>query len=334
MGVVPHVAGSVGGQAGSRMPRKLTLLPLAALLALAPSGAAQARIPIRVGISDQQVAMFGQPAFQRAKFKHVRYFVRWDVMSQADPRARARAYVLKARASHIQVLLHLSTEDFRIRRGHLPTVKQYRAQVKRMVPYFRRLGVRDFGAWNEANHASQPTYRSPTRAADFFVALYRAVKGRCKSCGVVALDVLDQPGVERYMRSFFRRLSPTYRRRATVIGLHNYGDVNRKRTRYTASMIRTAHHYNPRARIWLTETGGIVKFGRSFPYSLSRASHRLSTMFSIAKRFRHSRVERVYVYNWTGAAPGARFDAGLTEPDGTPRPGYRYLRSKLSGYLR
>ncbi|MGI8623305.1 MAG: hypothetical protein ACR2NB_07415 [Solirubrobacteraceae bacterium] len=47
-----------------------------------------------------------------------------------------------------------------------------------------------------------------------------------------------------------------------------------------------------------------MKFGRSFPYTLTRASHRLSTMFSIAKRFRHRGIERIYVYNWTGAAPG------------------------------
>lgn len=95
MGVVPHAGLAVGGQAGSRMPRKLTPLPLAALLALLLPGAAQARIPIRVGISDQQVATFGQPALKRAELKHVRSFVRWEVMSHADARARARANVLK-----------------------------------------------------------------------------------------------------------------------------------------------------------------------------------------------------------------------------------------------
>ncbi len=49
----------------------------------------------------------------------------------------------------------------------------------------------------------------------------------------MALDVLDQPGVQRYMRSFYRHLSPTYRRRATIVGIHNYGDVNHRRNRYT-----------------------------------------------------------------------------------------------------
>jgi hypothetical protein len=202
------------------------------------------------------------------------------------------------------------------------------------VRYFRGLGVREFGAWNEANHASQPTYRSPTRAADFFREMYRLVKGRCSSCAVVALDVLDQTGVERYMRSFYRHLSATYRRRATVVGLHNYGDVNRQRTTFTRNMIQQAHHYNRATKFWLTETGGIVKFGRSFPCSTRRAASRIKTMFSIARRYRSSGIQRIYVYNWTGAGCAARFDAGLTNPDGSPRPAYNTLRSALPNYLR
>jgi len=314
------------------MSHKPLLAALAAVLLFASS--ADARIPIRVGISDQSVAMFDHPDFRAAKFKRTRYFVRWDLMRHESERRQVRSYVLRARREGISVFLHLSTDDFRIKRARLPSVREYRTQVRRLVPYFRRLGVREFGAWNEVNHASQPTYRSATRAADFFREMYRAVKGRCRSCTVVGLDVLDQPGVERYMRSFFRHLSPTYRRRLTIVGLHNYGDVNRRRTRYTRAVIRQAHAYNRRARVWLTETGGIVKFGRSFPYSPSRAASRLSTMFSLANRYRRSGIERLYIYNWTGAPRDARFDAGLTGPDGTPREGYRYLRRKLPGYLR
>jgi hypothetical protein len=310
------------------------LLLTTLLLALTVTGAAEARIPIRVGISEQQPTMFDQTAFKHLHVRHVRYFAPWNVMTNRNQRLLARTYVKRARAAGDQVLLHLSTDDYRSKHGHLPSVREYRTQVRRLVAYFRHLGVRDFGVWNEANHASEPTYRSPARAADFFREMYRAVKGRCRSCGVVALDVLDQRGVEKYIRSFFRHLSPTYRRRATIIGLHNYGDVNRRRTRYTRSMIRQAHVYSPHARIWLTETGGLVKLGTSFPYSPTRAAHRLSTMFSLANRFRHSGIDRLYVYNWTGTGRDARFDAGLTDPDGTPRPGYTYLRKKLAGYLR
>ena len=99
-------------------------------------------------------------------------------------------------------------------------------------------------------------------------------------------------------------------------------------------MIRQARAYNRSTRFWFTETGGIVKFGRNFPCSTERAKNRLRNMFDLAKRYRSIGVGRVYVYNFTGAGCSARFDAGLTNPDGTARPGYTYLRSKLRDYLR
>ena len=70
----------------------------------------------------------------------------------------------------------------------LPSVAQYKSKVGRLVTYFRGLGVREFGTWNEANHASQPTYRSPTRAAQFFREMYRMVKGRCSSCAIAPMS--------------------------------------------------------------------------------------------------------------------------------------------------
>ena len=144
----------------------------------------------------------------------------------------------------MRVLLHVSTDDYRIKKARLPSVATYRRQIGRIVRYFRALGVHEFGTSNEANHASQPTYDSPSRAALFFREMYRAVKGHCRTCAVVGLDVLDQVGVESYMRSFYRRLSTTYRRRVTAVGIHNYGDVNRKRTSFTGAIISQARRYN------------------------------------------------------------------------------------------
>jgi hypothetical protein len=313
--------------------RTLACLAVTATV-LACAGSAAARIPIRVGIGDQNAAMFDQAAFQRARFQRVRYLVPWNVMDDAPTRLAARAFVRRARAAGMQVLIHVSTDDYRIKKARLPSVATYRRQVGRIVAYFRALGVREFGTWDEANHASQPTWDSPSHAALFFRELYRAVKGRCRTCGVIALDVLDQVGVERYIDRFYRRLSSTFRRRATVVGIHNYGDVNRVRTTFTRNIIRQAHRFNRRARFWLTETGGIVKFGRSFPCSTSRAASRLSWMFHLARLYRTSGIERLYVYNWTGAGCVARFDAGLTTPAGTPRAGYTRLRQALPNYLR
>ena len=316
------------------MRRTALLAGLVLGLALIPATVADARVAIRVGIGDQQVGMFDQPNFQRAKFKRVRYFIPWNAMDNPGQLAAADAYVRRARAAGMSVFLHVSSDDLRIKRARLPSVNAYRSQMARMVTHFRALGVREFGVWNEANHASQPTYRSPRRAASFFKVMYRQVKDRCRTCAVVALDVLDQPGVDRYMRSFYRALSSTYRRRASLVGIHNYGDVNRRRTTYTRMIIRQSRAYNRSTKFWFTETGGIVKFGRNFPCSQERARNRLRNMFDLAKRYRSSGVQRLYVYNWTGAGCDARFDAGLVNPDGSVRPGYTYLRTKLRDYLR
>ncbi|MEA2385080.1 MAG: hypothetical protein QOH72_5051 [Solirubrobacteraceae bacterium] len=313
----------------------LTVTGLLAALALLPATAG-AKTNVRVGIGDQQVSMFDSKLFQARKFKIVRYFVPWNLMQNKDQVALATAYVERARRDHIQVLLHLSSDNLEIKKAKLPSVAQYRTQIKRIVATFRPLGVRDFGAWNEVNHASQPTYKSPTRAAQFFVEAYRAIKPRCSFCNVVALDVLDQAGVERYMRSFYRALSPTYRRRARLVGIHNYGDVNRQRTTFTRSIISQAHTFNKTSRFWFTETGGLVKFGGSFPCSEIRARNRLKNMFSLARTYHPSGVDRLYVYNWT-APPNeceARFDAGLVHFDGTPRPAYTYLTAALPNFLR
>jgi hypothetical protein len=314
-------------------PALLLLAALAASLILVPASA-QARTSVRVGVGDQQLSMFDQPAFQRAKFKRVRYFIAWNAMDDDAARLAARAFVQRARRDGFSVLLHVSSNNLEIKKAKLPSLAQYKSKVGRLVTYFRGLGVREFGTWNEANHASQPTYRSPTRAAQFFREMYRMVKGHCATCAVVALDVLDQTGVERYMRTWYRALSATYRRRATIVGIHNYGDVNRVRTTFTRNIIRQSHRYNRTTRFWFTETGGIVKFGRNFPCSMSRAASRLKYMFKLARTYHSSGVDRAYAYNWTGAGCSARFDAGLTAPDGSTRPAYTVLRQQLPNFLR
>ena len=82
-----------------------------------------------------------------------------------------------------------------------------------------------------------------------------------------------------------------------------------------------------RGDVWLTETGGIVKFGRNFPRDEQRAARSVTFALKLARD--NERVKRVYLYNWTGARPTDRFDSGLIAPDGTARPGYDALRAWL-----
>ena len=312
------------------MPKTTLLLILIAVLALPALVPAQAdaRYKTRIGIGDQQAAMFDNPHFQALKIKRVRYFIPWNAMRNADQRLTARRYVLAARRNKASVFMHISSDNLVRKKARLPKLRTYTREVRRLVKYFRKLGVREWGSRNEANHDSQATWKSPKRAAQEFKIVRRA----CRKCTVVGLDVLDQAGATRYMERFYRALG-SYRRHARIVGIHNYSDVNRRRTRGTRSIMRTAKRYNRRTTFWLTETGGVVNFGRSFPYSPKRAASRLGYLFKTTARMRRS-ISRVYVYNWTGAERGARFDAGITNSDGSPRPAYRVLRKQIRRFSR
>jgi hypothetical protein len=312
-----------------RMRRIGTIAAATLLVALSAAPAEAAKYNVRVGIGDQNASMFDHPGFQALKIKRVRYFIPWNAMRVERERLTARAYVLRARRAGASVLMHISSDDLRRKKAKLPSKTRYRRDVTRLVKYFRKLGVKEWGARNEANHDSQPTYRSPSRAAYEFKTVRRA----CKGCSIVALDVLDQKGVESYMRRFYKALG-SYRRYAKIVGIHNYSSVNRKRSKPTGSIIRTAkRHGNRRSKFYLTETGGLAAFSRSFPYSESRQANRLRYMFTLTKRYRRD-VSRLYSYNWTGAPRGARFDAGLTNADGSLRPAYEVFRRELRSFLR
>lgn len=308
------------------MTKKLICGLVAALLLLPAVGAAKTRVA--VGLGDQHASTFSAPAFRALNVRKARYFVRWDAAKVPSALAAADAYVQAARAAHVRVLLHFSTNTFAHRKARLPSVRSYRRYVGRLVRRYRAMGVRDFGVWNEENHVSQPTYRSAGRAAQF----YRALRGMCRGCTIVALDVLDQRGVQGYIGRWFRALPRSYRSRNVIIGIHNYSDTNRLRSTGTSRIIRTTRAYNRHAQFWLTETGGVVKFGRAWPCSERRAASRIAYMFRLARKFRRS-VKRLYAFSWTGNNCQG-FDAGLVRQDGSLRPGYRTFKSRARSFTR
>jgi hypothetical protein len=308
--------------------RILSLLACGTVLMGVTAGNAAARTNVAVGLGDQSAAMFAAPNYRALNLTKTRYYIRWDAAKVPSALAAADAYVDAARAAGVRVLMHVSTNNFAIKKAKLPSVASYRKYVGKLVKRYRAKGVREWGVWNEANHASQPTYRSPTRAASYF----KTMRSLCKGCTIVALDVLDQAGVERYIRSFMAAAGSS-RQYVKTVGVHNYSDTNRKRSTGTSSIIRTVHRYRKSAAIWLTETGGVVEFGGSFPCSETRAANRIAYMFTLARRYRSS-VKRLYAYNWQGTDCESRFDAGLVRKDGSARPGYGAFKKGIAGFIR
>ncbi len=321
------------------MSRRFAVSLLAALAVLVVPASAPAKVNVAVGIGDQSSRMFGSPLYESLALKRTRYFIEWNAIDQQGELAKALAFVNAARASGVTTLMHISTDDINsVPRRKLPSVRAYRSKVRALYKVFRPLGVKEWGVWNEANHKTQPTAKNPKRAAQFFTTL----RSFCKGCTIVALDVLDQSGVETYIKRWFRALGRN-RTKAKVIGIHNYSEVNRKlgerRSRSslrkypgTKRIIDAGRKGNRRVKFWYTETGGLVNFGRAFPCSESRAASRTKYMFTLAKRYRRH-VTRLYTYNWFGA-DCIGFDAGLVDADGTARTAYAVFKSRLKGFTK
>jgi hypothetical protein len=181
--------------------------------------------------------------------------------------------------------------------------------------------VTEYEPWNEANRGNEPhIFDSPTPEQS--AVYYRELRAVAHHDTVVGLDMLDNPRVGptlQYVSEFKRDLNHLHVPIPSLWGLHNYSDTNRFQSDRTRAILRAVS-----GTLWLTETGGVVKYGTDLTNyrgsGLRRAARALQYMFELAHI--SPRIKRLYIYNWTGAKPRELFDAGLTDPHGKPRPGY------------
>ncbi|HVF77949.1 MAG TPA: glycosyl hydrolase [Solirubrobacteraceae bacterium] len=322
------------------MNRRLltTLLVALGLVVAGPVSTSAAKTNVAVGIGDQSPRMFDEPNYKALNLKKTRFFVEWNAIDQPDELAKADAFVAAARGAGVSVLMHISTDNINsIPRKPLPSNSAYKSKVGALVKRYRAQGVKDWGVWNEANHKSQPTARNPKRAAQFYNTFR---KFRCSNCKIVALDVLDQAGVEKYIGSWIKAAGSNGKK-ARIVGVHNYSQVNRRITEKNASnrypgvarILKAIRKRNKVAKLWLTETGGLASFGRAFRCDRKRQASRTKYMFDLIKKYDRN-IERLYSYNYFGNGCTPAFDGGLVEADGTPRAAYNTFKSQLKNTLR
>jgi hypothetical protein len=307
------------------MHKRKTIVAALVTGAAVAASAAPAQAAFEVGMADQSYEMFENSRYQRLGIDKVRFLVPYDWFKKEGNENEVKAFMERAAATDTDVLVH-----FTARRGcyahgkyskrkvcRAPSVKKYKKNVKRFVREFPETS--EIGAWNEANHRSQPTARKPGLAAKYFLA----ARSACRSCKIVAADVLDSKNMESWLNGFDRK----DKGKARIYGLHNYSDVNRKRSSGTTRLLRTVG-----GEVWLTETGGILKFLPQFKRSEKRQASSTKYMFKLANRYdtrrsgMRSRISRLYNYQWTGAAKSARFDAGLVGPTGKPRKAFKVFK--------
>jgi hypothetical protein len=318
------------------MSRRLLLFPLLLLACLALPLSGQAANHFKTGVSDQVPNSFKSPLFQPLGFSAARYITPYDVMDlPAGSPDRVALGQWIANSAGQDLLVSFEHSHTRGRERHVPSVAEYTKAIKLFLRAYPK--VKSISPWNEADrcqrkvgsganafYVGQPICHNPKRAADYYKATRTACRVLHRRCTIVALDILDQNNVKAavsYVKKFQRYAKPF----PTVWGIHNYSDTNRFSTKRTKALLKATR----RGQVWLTETGGIVKFGKSFPFSPTRAARALRCMFTIAKS--NSRIKRLYIYNFSAAQPESDFDAGLINPDGSKRPGWNVVKKRQSG---
>jgi hypothetical protein len=275
---------------------------------------------VQVGVGDEQTEMFRDRLWQQLHTRIVRYIVPYDASVRGYSLKQATGWIRAAEREHQQVLVAFYHSAYTP--TWMPSVVSYQRDTKKFIKLFPY--VRQYQPWNEANRGNIryrfESLNSPTAAAA--AAYYKALKQVCTGCTVLGLDVLDQPEVApslHYIAEFKRQIYRLKVPMPAVWGLHNYSDTNRFSSSRTRAILRLLP-----GQVWLTETGGIVKFGGAFSNyrgsGLSRAAKAISYMFGLASS--NSQIKRLYVYEWTGAGQSAIFDAGLTDYRHSPRLGY------------
>jgi hypothetical protein len=278
------------------------------------------------GIGDEQSLMFTNPLWRQLHTKIVRYIAPYDAATRPFSLQLATNFIHAAEAQHEQVLVAFYHSEYTPTK--LPSVALYQHDVQKFVRLFPH--VKQYQSWDEANRGNVPhAFSSPSAvaAARYYQALIRV----CYGCTVIGLDVLDANNISPtlgYIAEFKREIGRLRTVMPRIWGLHNYSDINRLESWRTRALVAAFG-----GQVWLTETGGVVKFGGAYPNrngsGLTRAARVLKYMFAVASS--QPRIKRLYVYNWTGGTPSTRFDAGLMNARDQPRAGYQVVCRQLHG---
>jgi hypothetical protein len=295
-------------------------LPGSADAARAKKKAPKKTTPI-VGVQDVNWPFLYDPNYLALGTKISRAVIPYDFyLHPADLDATTR-WLNGARAAGIEPLVSLHHSN--VNPAYLPTVAEFSESIRYLRQNFP--WVTTISPWNEANHKTQPTVNNPKRAAQYFNATAKI----CRSCTIVAADVLDQKNMMPWLKKFLK-----YAKKPKIWGLHSYTDTNHAKP-WRKSATR-AFLKKVKGEVWLTEVGGIVAFKNTYFYDPVRAAGAIRRTLNLS--LKDPRITRVYLYCWHGVmnsgASGFPFiwDSGFVDPDGTLRPGYNVLVDWLKAH--
>jgi hypothetical protein len=276
---------------------------------------------VRIGIGDQKDDMFSDPRFRQLGVKFARRAISWDVLHVPWQLAQLDSWMAGARAAGVSPLVSFGHSS--VARRSLPTPDQLRREFRHLRQ--RYPWATTFATWNEANHCGEPTCHRTKLVAGY----YRALVAECPTCTILAPEVLDMPNMTSWARTFIRRLGFT----PTLWGVHNYVEANRFRMTGLRALLRAL----PRAEIWLTETGGLVRrdngSATKLPEGVSHAAEVTRFIFDRVLPA-NPQVKAVYLYHWNAGPPSTTWDSALITPGGHARTALGVLRRVLHSGLR
>lgn len=292
---------------------------LAALACFTPVSPASAATVAQIGIADQKADMFADPRLAGLGIRQARLTVAWDALHYRWQRDQLDVWMQGAVRHGIDPLITFGHS--RVNSHRLPSPTRLRLEFRAFRA--RYPWTTTFSTWNEVNHCGEKTCHRERLVADY----YRQLRHECPGCTILAAEVLDMPSMERWMRRFRRALGYMPK----LWGLHNYVEANRFRTTRLNTMLRLMGR---RGRLWLTETGGLVRRRNHSRTDIPEGSHHAArvTRFILDDVVEHHpAIERVYLYHWNAGPPSATWDSALISHHGRERGAFWVLRRVLLG---
>lgn len=304
----------------------------AALRDASPPAVRSAARAVEFGLSGEQPAALSDPRYRALGLTNARVQASWDLVlpahadaalyrGLADERTRLVAWFTAARAAGVRDVL-LAVKASRDLPDDRPDTATYADGIGRLLAWLDGQGFGNLigavSAWNEPDLGD-----ASAAGAELAGGYFERVRRRCAAlgCTPVAGEFSDRDFTPAYFEAYLRGAGGTPR----VWAWHAYEDAwTRDRDPSLPRLRMLLRLVGPKAEIWLTEQGGIVRRGRADDGKVeqdpARASADLAFLLAHAARA-DPRITRFYAYQWQGEAP-PRWDSGLIAPDGTARPAY------------
>lgn len=295
--------------------RARILVLLSAVLALVAAGhPGPAAAAQTLGFADQKPSMFFDPRFLDLKVKDARLNVPWDVLQDPVTRRNVDAWMFAARLDGVRPLVTIDRSRRPGRQGANPTPELLASQVRQWRLRWRGQ-IRQVSTWNEGNINKRP---------ELVAKWWLAVRRSCPGCTVLGADLVDRSNAVSWARRFIRAAG----RAPAIWGLHDYVDANTFHTTQTRAFLAGVP-----GRVWLTETGGVLKRSHALVrFSGTGSRHAAKATGFVLKQILPLdplRIERVYLYSWSTAPNDLSWDSGMVGPDGKARPALRVVRCFL-----